>query len=530
MVMRTGPGADAGEFLALAVETSKRFEAEVRRLSRHAQELAERSAKLRASMVADATAGQAESLLAELEERDAEIALAGTQLEEVGEAFASALAMLARESTRSFGLFEEASTPYLVTDPRGVVGQANEAAAHLLAVNRGAIAGKPVISFVARQDTRAFRDWLHALRHDGSPHRVQVRVRPRGGTPFTAEVSVRFLPNWGSRLGGGALRWSITPAEQQAAREPPRVAPEALRRRMLLAVGELRTTIAAVQAWSQALRNGIGETTSHGETIEAIAQAAALPSKQLEELEELAREMDGGGARVSSTPVRRRVPDRVRVGLRVRVGRVGPHGDQGALKLDHGARQASDPLDVERTQAAIGLDFLREGNDSLPNDYWPRCPPGTGELTALGSRLKARNLDRKWRAHACGIAAAEWVLAIVVRSPEDVKCGRPASSRPLPLPCSLGMRGRSDLLDPLPRELRRRWQRRRQLALAAVSHRGHRRVRRRPRGPDGSAPEHHARLDGVRRRAAPRARSRELAAGDPGAARARSRSRRSPTA
>ncbi|HEY8038184.1 MAG TPA: PAS domain-containing protein [Polyangiaceae bacterium] len=288
--MRT---TDIGHYLALAGETAKRFEAEVRHLARRARELAARSASLRESPARDAS-DTIEALLGELDARDAELALAETQLQEVSDAFLGALALLGRERTRSFDLFDAASSAYLVTDRRGVIDEANTAAARLFAVPHAAMSGRLVISFVARQDTRRFREWLLTLDAAADLHQTRVRLRPRGGAPFLATVAVRFVPGlWGRSAG---LRWMMTPDVAAAAAPAHAVMPsETLRRRMLLAVEELKTTLAAVQAWSRVLHDGIKETTEHSETIEAIAQAAVLPTRPLEELEQIAREVDGEG-------------------------------------------------------------------------------------------------------------------------------------------------------------------------------------------------------------------------------------------
>jgi PAS domain S-box-containing protein len=109
-------------------------------------------------------------------------------------------------------LFESAPDAYMTTDERGVIREANRAAATLLGMPQEMLPGKLLVAFVARRDTRAFRDQLGTARRS-RPHAFSIKLRPRGGVPFTATLSVRT-----GRRGGvdqRELRWTIRSDEEE---------------------------------------------------------------------------------------------------------------------------------------------------------------------------------------------------------------------------------------------------------------------------------------------------------------------------
>jgi PAS domain-containing protein len=92
----------------------------------------------------------------------------------------------------------------LVTDGRAVIADANRSAVAFFNVQRRALVGKPLLFFVARRDTRAFREHVRSLpqRLSGS---LVVQLRPRGGTPRPMRLT--FEPAQGSLL------WLAVPEE-----------------------------------------------------------------------------------------------------------------------------------------------------------------------------------------------------------------------------------------------------------------------------------------------------------------------------
>lgn len=92
-------------------------------------------------------------------------------------------------------LLETVPEALLVTDPDGVVRDANPAAAALLGVSTRSLRGKPLAVYVPREERSAFRSRLPHLTDDALPARFELRMQPRMAVPVLVEVSVaRFAP------------------------------------------------------------------------------------------------------------------------------------------------------------------------------------------------------------------------------------------------------------------------------------------------------------------------------------------------
>jgi PAS domain S-box-containing protein len=79
-------------------------------------------------------------------------------------------------------LFECVPYPYLITDPEGVIREANEGAASLLGARRAFMVGKPLVVFVAEAARPAFRTRLRQLRGGGRTE-WPLQVVPRDRDP-----------------------------------------------------------------------------------------------------------------------------------------------------------------------------------------------------------------------------------------------------------------------------------------------------------------------------------------------------------
>jgi PAS domain S-box-containing protein len=94
------------------------------------------------------------------------------------------------ERQRYQELFDFAPDGYLVTDPAGVIQQANRAAMALLNVSPAFLVNKPLIVFVAPIERKAFRAQLIHLRRAERMEEWEIRIQPRGGAPFEASLTV----------------------------------------------------------------------------------------------------------------------------------------------------------------------------------------------------------------------------------------------------------------------------------------------------------------------------------------------------
>ena len=112
------------------------------------------------------------------------------------------------ELERYQALFVLAPAAYLVTDPAGLIREANLRAVALLGIDHRFVTGKPLASFVAANDRARFRDRLLGLaRQDAGDWRATLH--PRGGEPVPVTVSVAVGRDAEGRVQ--ALRWLLWP-------------------------------------------------------------------------------------------------------------------------------------------------------------------------------------------------------------------------------------------------------------------------------------------------------------------------------
>jgi len=166
------------------------FLRELRRFTRHNTEQLEH---LAASRVAAAnrlaglrekpTYAEATDLIDEMTLRDEELRSTTDELREQIDSLRRASALLERERCKYIDLFEHAPDAYIVTNLAGVIDEANVAAGTLFRAEPSFLSGRPLITFVARQDTRSFRFFLQQLQSPDpvgalSPARAVLRMRP----------------------------------------------------------------------------------------------------------------------------------------------------------------------------------------------------------------------------------------------------------------------------------------------------------------------------------------------------------------
>lgn len=95
------------------------------------------------------------------------------------------------ERERYQALFVLAPAAYLVTDPAGLIREANLRAVALLGIDHRFVSGKPLVSFVAADDRMRFRDRLTRLaREETGDWRATVQPRGRDPVPVTVSVAV----------------------------------------------------------------------------------------------------------------------------------------------------------------------------------------------------------------------------------------------------------------------------------------------------------------------------------------------------
>lgn len=132
-------------------------------------------------------------------------------------------------------LFELAPDGYLVTDERGIIQEANRAAAALLNIASKYLIGKPIDIFISPSDrdcpdskwlqiTRSFEDCCCHSNHNGCKHPAspllinneEIYLQPRQQEPLLVALSV--AASYNAKDGVESLRWSLRDlSERQAA-------------------------------------------------------------------------------------------------------------------------------------------------------------------------------------------------------------------------------------------------------------------------------------------------------------------------
>ncbi len=158
------------------------------------------------------------------------------------------------ERRRYHDLFEQAPDGYVVTDPDGTIQEVNRAAVALFGCRAELVCGKPFVTFVAREDRRAFRLEKERLAKIEGVTEWQVHVTPRAGPPFPANVSVAVVRDAGGEVT--SLRWllrdeservALEEARQQAL-DQARAARDELEERVRRRTGDLEKTVDALQS------------------------------------------------------------------------------------------------------------------------------------------------------------------------------------------------------------------------------------------------------------------------------------------
>jgi PAS domain S-box-containing protein len=263
---------DAREHAKRTGERIQAFGARLRLLSERSAALAQRAANSPPSFA---------EMLAELSERENELADVNAELRRQFEELLQARQFLERERARSADLFDSAPDAYVETDARGVMREANHAAAAFLAHPQELLIGKLLIAFVARGDTRDFRRQLIELGGpEAEPRTFEIRMRPRGGTPLLTSVTVRGV------RGTSAHRWTLRAIRAGAVAAPQ---DERIADTLTLAIHELRSPLTAMLGWLQMIRDRVVAEPEREGVLAALWECACAQRGVLDDLSELAQ-------------------------------------------------------------------------------------------------------------------------------------------------------------------------------------------------------------------------------------------------
>jgi two-component system sensor histidine kinase VicK len=202
-----------------------------------------------------------------------EMQIVNEDLQQQNEELFNAQQSLIAQGQRYQELFEEVPDAYLVTDPRGVIQEANSAAQNILNISKNLLLGRPLGIFVLEKELIAFHLKLTHLRDraetpDWKMQEWEVNLRPRNKTPIIAAIKVAAIRNQQGNLVG--LRWLLrdiseskrTQAKLQWAEEAMRLAlakerefSELTSRLLTTASHEFRNPLATIHSSAELLEH-----------------------------------------------------------------------------------------------------------------------------------------------------------------------------------------------------------------------------------------------------------------------------------
>jgi PAS domain S-box-containing protein len=218
--------------------------------------------------------------------REAELRVALEELRAQNDTLHEACTRLERETAKYRDLYDSAPDALVTTDARGVILDANLATATLVGFPHEMLPGKLLIAFVVRRDTCAFRDRLHVIVNGTGHGSFSVRIRPRGGRPIQALLTVRAVHATVRTLVGHpeppvALHWTIHPDTGSLLQQAN------VYDLLEAAADELRAPVTTTLGWSRLLRDGVLLEPERAPAIAAIAESAQAQKTLLDLLAEL---------------------------------------------------------------------------------------------------------------------------------------------------------------------------------------------------------------------------------------------------
>lgn len=179
-----------------------------------------------------------------------ELHVADEELHEQNEALMAARLTAETERNRYQELFDFAPHGYLVTDPLGMIWEANRTAALLLAMHPPHhLPGKPLAVFIAHAAQADFSSLLRRLRQLDYVQEWEISLQPRDGSAFPAALTVATMRNPQGELVG--LRWMLSDiTARKQAEEALKQAQETLESRVAERTAELQSMNTRLQVES----------------------------------------------------------------------------------------------------------------------------------------------------------------------------------------------------------------------------------------------------------------------------------------
>ena len=192
-----------------------------------------------------------------------ELQVADEELRERNEELVASQQAVEAERQRYQDLFELAPDGYVVTDARGIILEANRAAAALLHLRQDFLIGKPLIVFVVGKDRQALHAYVTRLQQQlSTAQEWEAFIQPRSGEPFPATFTVGLVRDPQGKVV--ALRWLLRNAterkkiaeELRLAKEAAEAANQAKSEFLAIVSHELRTPLGVILGYEDLLLEG----------------------------------------------------------------------------------------------------------------------------------------------------------------------------------------------------------------------------------------------------------------------------------
>lgn len=121
------------------------------------------------------------------------VQLAAEELYQQNEALKETQNLLETERQHYQDLFEFAPDGYLVTNPEGIIQNANLTAAKLLNISKQFLIGKAMVNFVCLEERQHLRCELNQLYHTDRSKELVIRLQQRHGEYFDAALTVTVV-------------------------------------------------------------------------------------------------------------------------------------------------------------------------------------------------------------------------------------------------------------------------------------------------------------------------------------------------
>ncbi|MBE9127546.1 MULTISPECIES: PAS domain-containing protein [unclassified Coleofasciculus] len=151
-------------------------------------------------------------ILRELGTASEELQVAMEELFVQAQELTSLRSKLEAEHCRYQNLFEFFPTAYLVTDTRGIIQEANQAAATLLNISHQFLEGKPFNIFTSTAERQKFPAKLTQLKQSRNAQESIVQIQPRQSQPCEVAVTVSPVCNSDGKLTN--LHWILHPINE----------------------------------------------------------------------------------------------------------------------------------------------------------------------------------------------------------------------------------------------------------------------------------------------------------------------------